>query len=161
VESVKGASVRITDTRKTTPGWRKLEKYAVRVGGGRNHRFGLYDGILIKDNHIKACGGIENAVKSARLAKGHLMGIEVEVSSLEEVREALANDVDIIMLDNMNLAEILDSVTFVNGRAQVEVSGGVTLDSVGRLADTGVDIISIGALTHSARAVDMSMQILT
>lgn len=155
--AAKGRSVRITDTRKTTPGWRRLEKYAVRVGGGRNHRFGLYDGILIKENHIRACGGITRAVELARRAKGHLMGIEVEVTTLKEVREALANKVDTIMLDNMNPTEINKSVTLVDGRVTVEVSGGVTLDSLSELVDTGVDIVSIGALTHSARAVDMSM----
>ncbi|MCD6139080.1 MAG: carboxylating nicotinate-nucleotide diphosphorylase [Deltaproteobacteria bacterium] len=153
-------SVRLTDTRKTTPGWRVLEKYAVRVGGGHNHRFGLYDGILIKDNHIKACGGITEAVRRARNKHRYLLRIEVEVTNLEEVEEALANGVDVIMLDNMRPHEIRKAVKLVDGRALVEVSGGVALDTVAELASTGVDIISIGALTHSARAVDISMNII-
>lgn len=161
VNSTHGKPVRITDTRKTAPGWRRLEKYAVRMGGGYNHRFGLYDGILIKDNHIQACGGIRKAVDLARRTKGHFLAIEVEVSNFEELQEALASKVDIIMLDNMNPAEIQKSVTIVDGRASVEVSGGVTLDSIAQLAENGVDIISIGALTHSARAVDISMRVLT
>ncbi|OEU45654.1 MAG: nicotinate-nucleotide diphosphorylase (carboxylating) [Desulfobacterales bacterium S7086C20] len=160
VEKTKGFSVRVTDTRKTTPGWRRLEKYAVKVGGADNHRFGLYDGILIKDNHITACGSISEAVKRARKTKGHLLCIEVEVTNLEEVKEALKNSVDIIMLDNMNLTGINKAVTLIDHRVLVEVSGGVSLESVAQLAATGVDIISIGALTHSARAVDMSMQLL-
>ncbi len=159
VEKTKGFSVRVTDTRKTTPGWRRLEKYAVKIGGAYNHRFGLYDGILIKDNHITACGSISEAVKRIRKTKGHLLCIEVEVTNLEEVKEALKNSVDIIMLDNMNLTEIKRAVTLVEHRVLVEVSGGITLESVVQLAATGVDIISIGALTHSARAVDMSMQL--
>ncbi|RLC07452.1 MAG: carboxylating nicotinate-nucleotide diphosphorylase [Deltaproteobacteria bacterium] len=153
-------SVRLTDTRKTTPGWRVLEKYAVRVGGGHNHRFGLYDGILIKDNHIKACGGITEAVRRARNKHRYLLRIEVEVTNLEEVEEALANGVDVIMLDNMRPHEIRKAVKLVDGHALVEVSGGVALDTVAELASTGVDIISIGALTHSARAVDISMNII-
>lgn len=161
VQSVEGRPVRITDTRKTTPGWRRLEKYAVRMGGGNNHRFGLYDGILIKDNHIRACGGIRQAVDLARRRKGHLLAIEVEVSNFEELQEAMASNVDIIMLDNMKTAEIIKAVTFIDGRVPVEVSGGVTLDSVAELADTGVDIISVGALTHSAKAVDISLQVRT
>jgi nicotinate-nucleotide pyrophosphorylase (carboxylating) len=160
-DAVSNTSVRITDTRKTAPGWRKLEKYAVSVGGGHNHRFGLYDGILIKDNHIRACGGISKAVDLARQKKGHLLAIEVEVSDFKELEEALAAGVDMIMLDNMNPSEIEKSVTIVDGRVPLEVSGGVSLDAISRLAETGVDIISIGALTHSARAVDISMNIVT
>lgn len=159
VEKVGGSPVRLTDTRKTTPGLRKLEKYAVRMGGGHNHRFGLYDGILIKDNHIRACGGIAAAVAGVRAKKGHLLRIEVETKTLDEVREALENDVDVIMLDNMDPGAIRKAVKLIAGRALVEVSGGVSLDDVAQLAATGVDVISIGALTHSARAVDISMDI--
>jgi len=160
VDRTRGAGVRITDTRKTTPGWRKLEKYAVRMGGARNHRFGLYDGILIKDNHIKACGGISEAVERVRKNQGQFLRIEVEVTDLKEVEEALKSGVDIIMLDNMDINGIKRSIGFIGDRALVEVSGGVSLDSVAELAATGVDIISIGALTHSARAVDISMRVM-
>jgi nicotinate-nucleotide pyrophosphorylase (carboxylating) len=160
VDRVAGTNVRLTDTRKTAPGWRRLEKYAVRVGGAYNHRFGLFDGILIKDNHIKACGGITAAVERIRQRQGHLLRIEVEVTNLDEVEEALKNKVDVIMLDNMNVREIKEAVKLIKRCALVEVSGGVTLGSVAELAATGVDIISIGALTHSARAVDMSMRII-
>lgn len=160
VDRTRGAGVRITDTRKTTPGWRKLEKYAVRMGGARNHRFGLYDGILIKDNHIKACGGITEAVERVRKNQGQFLRIEVEVTDLKEVEEALKSGVDIIMLDNMDMNRIRRSIGLIGDRALVEVSGGVSLDSVAELAATGVDIISIGALTHSARAVDISMRVM-
>lgn len=160
VDKTEGAKVRLTDTRKTTPGWRKLEKYAVRMGGACNHRFGLYDGVLIKDNHIKACGGISKTVQRMRQYKGHLLRIEVEVTNFEEIHEALENHVDVIMLDNMDLGEVKKAVRLISGKALVEVSGGVALDTVADLAATGVDIISAGALTHSARAVDMSMEII-
>ncbi len=159
VDRVAGSNVRLTDTRKTTPGWRRLEKYAVRAGGAYNHRLGLYDGILIKDNHIVACGGISEAVAMVRNRRPHLLRIEVEVSDLNQVKEALENSVDIIMLDNMDLSNIQKAVRLVEGRALVEVSGGVTLETLPEIADTGVDIISIGALTHSARAVDISMRV--
>lgn len=159
VDQVAGSSVRLTDTRKTTPGWRRLEKYAVKIGGGHNHRFGLYDGILIKDNHIVACGGISEAVARVRNNQPHLWEIEVEVSDLDQVKEALENGADVIMLDNMEIDDIREAVRLVEGRALVEVSGGVTLDTLAELTDTGVDIISIGALTHSARAVDISMRV--
>jgi len=149
----------VTDTRKTTPGWRRLEKYAVKIGGGCNHRFGLYDGILIKDNHIMACGGIREAVARVRKNLPHLLRIEVEASDLSQVQEALEAGVDTIMLDNMGLYDIKKAVTLIGGRALVEVSGGVVLDRLSELANTGVDIISIGALTHSASAVDISMRI--
>ncbi len=154
-----GAKVRLTDTRKTTPGWRTLEKYAVRIGGAANHRMGLYDGILIKDNHIAACGGIAAAVAQARTRAPHLSKIEVEAASLDEVREALAAGADVIMLDNMDLAQIRAAVALIDKRVPVEVSGGVTLDRLPELAAAGVDLISAGALTHSARAVDLSMRI--
>lgn len=154
-----GHGVRLVDTRKTTPGMRVLEKYAVRVGGAANHRMGLYDGILIKDNHIAACGGITAAVTRARKRVSHLVKIEVEVVDLAGVREALAAGADVIMLDNMDLVQIRQAVKVIAGRAVVEVSGGVTRDRLAELADTGVDIISVGALTHSARSVDLSMRI--
>ena len=159
VDRVTASKVRITDTRKTTPGWRRLEKYAVKVGGASNHRFGLDDGILIKDNHIVACGGIQEAVARARSSGHHLLRVEVEVADLDQVREALESGADVIMLDNMSLEEIQKAVNLVDGRALVEVSGGVTLDGLSELADCGVDIISVGALTHSARAVDISMRV--
>jgi nicotinate-nucleotide pyrophosphorylase (carboxylating) len=152
--------VRLVDTRKTTPGWRVLEKYAVRVGGARNHRMGLYDGVLIKDNHIAACGGIGPAVRRIRDRISHLVRIEVEVGTMGQVREALAAGADVIMLDNMDPAGIREAVTEIDGRALVEVSGGVTRDNLLELADTGVDIISVGALTHQATSVDLSMRIL-
>lgn len=158
VEAVKGTGVRITDTRKTTPGFRSFEKYGVRIGGGWNHRFGLYDGVLIKDNHIAAAGGIAKAIDRTRRAH-HLLNIEVEVSSLKEVEEALNARADVIMLDNMDITDIRRAVAFVGKRALLEVSGGVSLATVADLAATGVDIISSGALTHSARAVDISMKI--
>ena len=151
--------VRLVDTRKTTPGWRVLEKYAVRMGGGHNHRMGLFDGILIKDNHIAACGGIQQAVAAARKQMSHLIKIEVEVSDLAGVQEALESGVDIIMLDNMDIPRIREAVSVIQNRAIVEVSGGVTLKQLNALAETGVDLISVGALTHSARAVDLSMRI--
>ena len=129
------------------------------MGGAYNHRLGLYDGILIKDNHIVACGGISEAVAKVRENRPHLLQIEVEVSDLNQVKEALENGVDIIMLDNMDLTDIGKAVRLVDGRALVEVSGGVTLETLPELANTGVDVISIGALTHSARAVDISMRV--
>jgi nicotinate-nucleotide pyrophosphorylase (carboxylating) len=153
------AKARLVDTRKTTPGWRVLEKYAVRIGGAANHRMGLYDGVLIKDNHIAACGGIGPAVAVLRQRVSHLVKIEVEAGDLEEVAEALAAGADVIMLDNMDLPRIRQSVALIAGRALVEVSGGVHRDNLKALADTGVDLISAGALTHQARSVDLSMQI--
>lgn len=160
VERAGRIRVRITDTRKTTPGLRGLEKYAAKVGGAHNHRFGLYDGILIKDNHIKACGGITEAVKYIRKHKGHLLRVEVEVTDLIQVEEALESGVDVIMLDNMEIDEVRKAVSLIGDRALVEVSGGVDLDTVAEIAATGVDIISVGALTHSARAVDISMRLI-
>ena len=160
VERAEGRHVRLTDTRKTAPGWRRLEKYAVKMGGAHNHRSGLYDGILIKDNHMTACGGITAAVARIRKGQGqHLLRIEVEVTDLQQVEEALENGVDVIMLDNMELNEVYKAVKIIGKRAIVEVSGGVTLEAVAELAQAGVNIISIGALTHSARAVDISMDI--
>lgn len=159
VEMVAGTSVKLVDTRKTTPGWRVLEKYAVRVGGAYNHRMGLYDGVLIKDNHIAVAGGISQAVRKARQAISHLVKVEVETTTPEEVQQALAAGADIIMLDNMDLDQIREAVRMINKKALVEVSGGVTREKLKDLAQTGVDLISIGALTHSAVAVDLSMRI--
>jgi nicotinate-nucleotide pyrophosphorylase (carboxylating) len=159
VEAVKDYPVRLVDTRKTTPGWRVLEKYAVRVGGAANHRMGLYDGVLIKDNHIAACGSITTAITRVRASISHLVKIEVEVANLEEVTEALRAGADVIMLDNMDLGEIRAAVARINQRAIVEISGNVSLETLPSLAATGVDIISVGALTHQARSVDISMRI--
>lgn len=157
VAAVAETGARIVDTRKTTPGMRELEKYAVRVGGGINHRTGLYDGVLIKENHIAATGGIGEAVRRARSHIPHTLKIEVETETLAQVDEALASGVDIIMLDNMSLADMRSAVAVIAGRALVEASGGVNLETVRAIAETGVDIISVGALTHSARAMDISM----
>lgn len=157
VSMVIGTRTRIVDTRKTTPGLRELEKYAVRVGGGINHRTGLYDGVLIKENHIVAAGGITEAISRARSYIPHTLKIEIETESLDQVDEALRAGADIIMLDNMCLDDMRRAVDVISGRAQVEASGGVTLETVRAIAETGVDIISVGALTHSARAMDISM----
>lgn len=159
VDELANQSVRLVDTRKTAPGWRVLEKYAVRMGGAHNHRMGLYDGVLIKDNHIAACGGIIKAVDRIRANVSHLVKIEVEVSDLSQVKDAMDAGADVIMLDNMNIQKIKEAVAFINGKAVVEVSGGITKTGLKPLADTGVDIISVGALTHSARCVDISMKI--
>ena len=159
IEMFGSSHTRLVDTRKTTPGWRVLEKYAVRVGGASNHRMGLYDGVLIKDNHIAACGGIKAAVSRIRKRISHLLKIEVETSTIQEVHEALSADVDIIMLDNMPISKIREAVKLIDKRAIVEISGGVTDSDLAELAQTGVDIISVGALTHSARCVDLSMRI--
>ena len=150
---------KVVDTRKTTPGLRILEKYAVRAGGGQNHRFGLYDGVLIKDNHIKVAGGIKQAVIQARNSAPHTLKIEVEVENLSGVHEALEAGADIIMLDNMDIASIRDAVRIIDGRALIEVSGGVTEDKVLGCAEAGVDIISMGSLTHSVRALDISLDV--
>lgn len=159
VDELANQSVRLVDTRKTAPGWRVLEKYAVRMGGAHNHRMGLYDGVLIKDNHIAACGGIIKAVDRIRANVSHFVKIEVEVSDMSQVKEAMDAGADVIMLDNMNIQKIKKAVAFINGKAVVEVSGGITKKRLKPLADTGVDIISVGALTHSARCVDISMSI--
>lgn len=157
VKAVAGTKVRITDTRKTTPGLRMLEKYAVQVGGGANHRFSLADGVLIKDNHIAACGSIADAVKRVRDRVPHTIKIEVETDTLEQVDECLACGVDIIMLDNMSCDTMAEAVRRIGGRALVEASGGVNLDTVVAIAQSGVDIISVGALTHSAPSCDIGM----
>jgi nicotinate-nucleotide pyrophosphorylase (carboxylating) len=157
VQKVKDMKVRIVDTRKTTPCLRYMEKYAVRVGGGSNHRYGLYDGILIKDNHIKTAGGISAAVQAAKKAH-HLVKIEVEVENLSDLREALMSGADVVMLDNMPVEEMKEAVEVAKGRAIIEASGNISLDRVREIAETGVDLISIGALTHSAPAADISME---
>jgi len=157
VEAVQGLAVKIVDTRKTTPGLRMLEKYAVRAGGGHNHRYSLSDGVLIKDNHIAACGSITKAVRRVRLQVPHTINVEVETDTLAQVEECLACKVGVIMLDNMDLATMRQAVTMIDRRALVEASGGVNLATVRGIAETGVDIISIGALTHSAKACDIGM----
>ncbi len=158
VAKLSGTRAQILDTRKTLPGLRELEKYAVRMGGGRNHRMGLYDMVLIKDNHIKAAGGITKAVRSAKKTAKNFT-IEVETSNLDEVREALAAEADIIMLDNMSLEMMREAAALINRRALVEASGNVTLETIRGIAETGVDFISSGSLTHSAAAADISMKI--
>ncbi|WCN37774.1 carboxylating nicotinate-nucleotide diphosphorylase [Aneurinibacillus uraniidurans] len=151
--------VRIVDTRKTTPGLRMLEKYAVVVGGGHNHRIGLFDAVMIKDNHIKGAGGITAAVQRARAGISHTMRIEVEVETLEQLEEAIAAKPDIIMLDNMDNETMAEAVRRVDGRMVVEASGGVNLDTVAGIAATGVDVISVGSLTHSVSALDISLDL--
>lgn len=159
VEKLGNKNVRLVDTRKTTPGLRVLEKYAVSIGGAHNHRMGLYDGVLIKDNHIAVCGGIKKAIERIKDKLSHLVKIEVEVSDLDEVKEAIEAGADVIMLDNMDIDHIKEAIDFIKRKAVVEISGGITIDRLNQLADTGVDIISAGALTHSARSVDISMRI--
>ena len=159
-QAVSGTGTKILDTRKTTPGWRFLEKYAVRQGGGTNHRMGLFDRVLIKDNHIQAAGGIRHAVQAVRdyfSSRGLSLPIEVEVRNLTELKEALGQPIQQIMLDNMDAETISHAVKLVSGRVPLEASGGVTLETVRKIAETGVDFISVGALTHSAPALDVSM----
>ena len=158
VDRVKHTKAVILDTRKTTPGLRALEKYAVRCGGGTNHRFGLYDAILIKDNHIAVAGGVAEAIRRAR-ARTPGVKLEVEAASLAELSEAMTEPPDVIMLDNMNLADMRQAVIFVAGRAKLEASGNVTLETVGPIAETGVDFISSGWITHSAPALDLGLDI--
>lgn len=160
VESIKYYKAEIVDTRKTTPGMRELEKYAVRVGGARNHRFGLYDGVMIKDNHIKAAGGIQKAVSAVRQKVPHTLKIEVEVENMLQLEEALNAGADIIMLDNMSLEDMKNAVEFTAGRALLEASGGINEENVVEAAKTGVDFISIGALTHSVQSMDISMNLI-
>jgi nicotinate-nucleotide pyrophosphorylase (carboxylating) len=164
VEAVAGTRAKICDTRKTTPGLRVLEKYAVRTGGGVNHRMGLSDGVLIKDNHIAAAGGISGAVAAVRRSAPHTLKIEVEASSLEEVQQALEAKADIVMFDNMPLSVMEEAVKLVDGRALTEASGNMGNKSLSELRDialTGVDLISIGSLTHSVRAADISLKLNT
>ncbi len=157
VDAVAGTRAKIADTRKTTPGLRALERYAVRCGGGVNHRFGLDDGVLIKDNHIAVAGSIGDAVAAARAAVGHMVKVEVEVDTLEQLREALDTHVDAVLLDNMAPAQLADAVRIVGGRAVTEASGGVTAQNVREIASSGVDLISVGWLTHSAPALDFGL----
>jgi nicotinate-nucleotide pyrophosphorylase (carboxylating) len=157
VEAVEGTGAIIVDTRKTTPGLRALEKYAVRCGGGVNHRFGLDDAFLIKDNHIAACGSVGEAVRRAKAAAGHLMKVEVEIDGLGQLEEALKYGPDVVMLDNFSLDDLAEAVSRAAGRAALEASGGVTLESVRAIAETGVDVISVGALTHSASVLDIGL----
>lgn len=159
VKLVEGTPASITDTRKTLPGLRALQKYAVTVGGGKNHRFNLSDGAMLKDNHIDAAGGIPQAVAAIRDRLGHMVKLEVETRNLEEVRQALEAGADVIMMDNMDCAAMAEAVRLVDGRALLEASGGITDDTLRAVAETGVDIISIGALTHSVKAMDISMKI--
>lgn len=161
VEKVKGLPVIIVDTRKTAPGMRLMEKYAVTAGGASNHRFGLFDGILIKDNHISIAGGVREALSLAKKA-GHMLRIEVEVKDIDQALFAVESGADIIMLDNMSVNEmkkVVATARSVKRGVMIEASGGVTLDNVRDIAETGVDLISVGAITHSARAVDISMKI--
>jgi nicotinate-nucleotide pyrophosphorylase (carboxylating) len=157
VKAVAGTGARIVDTRKTTPGLRALEKYAVRCGGGVNHRFGLDDAILIKDNHVHACGGVGEAVRRARAFAGHLMKVEVEIDRLDQLDAALEHGPDVVMLDNFSLGDLRAAVAQAKGRAVLEASGGVNLDTVRAVAETGVDVISVGALTHSAPVLDIGL----
>lgn len=159
VQAARPWGVQVTDTRKTIPGLRLAEKYAVSVGGGKNHRMGLDDAVLIKDNHLKIAGGVSRAVAQARQRVGHLVKIEVEVEMLEQVREALEAGADVIMLDNMDLDQMRRAVEMVAGRAIVEASGGITPDTVAEVASTGVDVISLGWITHSALPLDISLEL--
>jgi len=159
VDAVKDFPCKVLDTRKTTPGLRTLEKYAVRMGGGMNHRIGLYDAALVKDNHIEATGSIADAVKAVRRHAPFMAKVEVEAGNLKQVQEAINAGADVIMLDNMTLAQMAEAVKLVNKRAWTEASGGITLDSIRTVAETGVDFISSGALTHSAPVVDFNMKI--
>ncbi len=159
VREMENYQTQILDTRKTVPGLRLLDKYAVLMGGGTNHRIGLYDMVLIKDNHIKIAGGITAAIAQVKKSIPSTIKLEVEVTNLDEVREALASGADIIMLDNMSLHAMSESVKLINGRAKVEASGNMTLERLKKVAETGVDFISIGALTHSVTAFDISMNI--
>lgn len=159
VEVVAGTSTRIVCTRKTTPGLRVLEKYAVRVGGGVNHRFGLDDGVLIKDNHIVAAGGIEPAIRRARKRLGHMVKIEIEVDTLEQLREVIAVGADAVLLDNMTPEQLREAVSLVSGRMVTEASGGITLANLSEVANAGVDIVSLGWLTHSAPILDIALDL--
>jgi nicotinate-nucleotide pyrophosphorylase (carboxylating) len=157
VAAVNGTKARIACTRKTTPGLRAFEKYAVRAGGGVNHRFGLYDAVLVKDNHIAAAGGLAEALTRVRMRSGHMVKIEVEVDSLAQLEQALGFPVDAVLLDNMDPAALTTAVALVDGRVLTEASGGVNLDTVGKIAASGVDLISVGALTHSAPSLDLGL----
>lgn len=159
VEAVAGLPVKILDTRKTIPGLRLLEKYAVRMGGGHNHRFGLYDAILIKDNHLSAVNSLAGAIRRAKDYAPHVAKVEIEVSSIDQLKEALAAGAVAILLDNMDIPTLKEAVALAGGKAVLEASGGVNLKNVREIAETGVDMISIGALTHSAPACDISLRL--
>ncbi|MCE3255370.1 MAG: nicotinate-nucleotide pyrophosphorylase (carboxylating) [Rickettsiaceae bacterium] len=159
VAKLENNKTKILDTRKTIPGLRILQKYAVKTGAGTNHRMGLYDGILIKDNHIAAAGSIKLAVESVREKLKKKLSIEVECDNLRQVKEALAAKVDIIMLDNMNLEQIKKAVKLIDGKAKIEVSGGINLEMIEKISKTGIDYISVGALTHSVKAVDIGLDV--
>ena len=160
VKIVEGTNASIAETRKTLPGMRPLQKYAVTVGGGKNHRFNLSDAAMLKDNHVDAGGGITNAVTKLRTKLGHMAKVELEVRTLDELREALSVDVDVIMLDNMDNDTMREAVKIADGKALLEASGGITEETIRGVAETGVDIISIGALTHSVKAFDISLKII-
>jgi nicotinate-nucleotide pyrophosphorylase (carboxylating) len=159
VEQVEGLPVKITDTRKTLGGWRALQKYAVRVAGGYNHRFGLYDAVMLKDNHLTAMGGLTAAVEAAYKQLGHMVKLEVECESIAQVQEALDCKVEVIMLDNMTTEQMRQAVSLIDHRAIVEASGGMKTRRLREVAETGVDVISIGALTHSVKALDFSLDV--
>lgn len=159
VELVQGTNAKITDTRKTLPGLRALQKYAVTVGGGKNHRYNLSDGAMLKDNHIDAYGGITPAVQALRGKIGHMVKIEVEVRNIDELKEALSVGADVIMLDNMSYEQMVECVKLVDGKTKLEASGNITTENIRQVAETGVDIISLGALTHSVKCFDISMRI--
>ena len=160
VEKTDPSTVRVIDTRKTTPGLRVLEKYAVRMGGGFNHRFGLFDGILIKDNHIAAAGSLSEAVKKTRATVPHTLKIEVVVEDIKGLKEAMGAGADAILLDNMSVKEMKEAVLIANKRVLLEASGGITLKTVGAISKTGVNLISVGAITHSAPSVDISLEVI-
>lgn len=157
VDAVEGTGVRIADTRKTMPGLRALDKYAVRMGGGMNHRFGLHDAVMIKDNHIAAVGSITAAVEAVRSRVGHTVTVEVEVETLRQLEEVVETDTDIVLLDNMSPMDLAEAVRIVAGRMTTEASGGVTLDNVREIAESGVDVISVGWITHSAPQLDIGL----
>jgi nicotinate-nucleotide pyrophosphorylase (carboxylating) len=159
VDAIAGTRAHIIDTRKTTPGLRAFEKYAVRAGGGMNHRIGLFDAVLIKDNHIAVAGGIGAAIEAARARAGHMVKVEVEVDTLDQLKEALKHRIDAVLLDNMTPAQLAEAVRLVAGRVITEASGGVNLDTVRAVAEAGVDLISVGALTHSAPVLDIGLDI--
>jgi nicotinate-nucleotide pyrophosphorylase (carboxylating) len=160
VEKTDPSTVRVIDTRKTTPGLRVLEKYAVRMGGGFNHRFGLFDGILIKDNHIAAAGSISEAVKKTRATVPHTLKIEVEVEDIKGLEQAIEVGADAILLDNMSVKEMKEAVSIAKGRVLLEASGGITLETIEAISKTGINLISVGAITHSARSVDISLEVI-
>lgn len=159
VTAIEGTTARIVDTRKTTPGLRLLEKYAVRTGGGYNHRFGLDDGILVKDNHIVAAGGVAHATRRAKDGVPHGLLVEVEVSDLDQLEDALSGGADAVLLDNMTPDQVREAVTRAGGKVLLEASGGISLDNVREFAEAGVELISVGALTHSARSMDVSLEL--